>query len=160
MSLNRWFNAVEIRFLIYKSPYRNIGCPYKLTTSIISFTFIGHTYFVFLCFASFRRCVGGCSLSEGITSLNPRLLNRCRSPVLRTLCSRRCRQYVVRKSSGIVAVFANRGYHFVQPPAIESLSLSGASHSTPSEWCQLPIESQPTNLFENLKIFYLCQKIE
>ena len=27
-------------------------------------------------FASFRRCVGGCSLSEGITSLNPRLLNR------------------------------------------------------------------------------------
>ena len=31
-------------------------------------------------------------------------------------------------------VFANRGYHFVQPPVIESLSLSGASHPIQSEF--------------------------
>ncbi len=34
----------------------------------------------------FRRCVDGCSLSEGIALLNP-VIESLRSPVLRTLCS-------------------------------------------------------------------------
>ena len=34
-----------------------------------------------------------------------------------------------------------RGYHFAQPPAIESLSLSGASHPTPSDCRRCVVET-------------------
>ncbi len=46
----------------------------------------------FVCTPVFADAVSPVSLSEGIASLNPRLLNRCRSPVLRTLCSRNAMQ--------------------------------------------------------------------
>ena len=72
-----------------------------------------------MCFASFQTLCRWCSLSEGFASLNPRLLNRYRSPVLRTLYHR-----------NVVGIMSDSTLSNLNQCVA---SLSGASHPTPSE---------------------------
>ena len=108
-------------------------------------------------FASLQTLCRLVSLSGGIASLNPRLLNRCRSPVLRTQYSQRCRTLcnrIVMQNIGFLATqmqsvcrrkiewdcrrkFAFRGYHFAQPPAIESLRTQHSRNATQTHPIQL-----------------------